>query len=266
MSLANQSSGTALVTGASAGIGATYAERLAQRGYDLILVARDRARLESLAATLASTYSVHVEVVAADLTRDEDVSRIAQRLTDDAQISLLLNNAGMSVDGDFLTADINKIEVMIALNVTAPTRLAHAAGNSFKTRRQGTIINVSSVLSLVHESANGAYNATKSFVLTLTRALDRELQGHGVRVQAVLPGLTRTEIFERSGRSIDDLPAHMVMEVATMVDASLRGLDSGEVVTIPALEDIGQWQQYDTARSAMIPGLSLSQPASRYRQ
>ncbi|MCU5771705.1 SDR family oxidoreductase [Erwiniaceae bacterium BAC15a-03b] len=265
MSFATQSSGTALVTGASAGIGATYAERLAQRGYDLILVARNRARLESLAVRLASTHGVRVEVVAADLTLAKDLSRIAQRLTEDPQITLLLNNAGMSVDGDFLTADISKIETMLALNITAPARLAHAAGNSFKARGQGTIINVSSVLSLVHETSNGAYNASKSFVLTLTRALARELQQHGVRVQAVLPGLTRTEIFERSGRSIDDLPAHMLMEVTTMVDASLRGLDSGEVVTIPALEDIGQWQQYDSARSAMIPGLSLSQSASRYR-
>ncbi|MFS2221135.1 SDR family NAD(P)-dependent oxidoreductase [Pantoea sp. B65] len=266
MSLSVQSSGTALVTGASSGIGATYARRLAQRGYNLILVARDKARLEALAATLTAAHGVNIEVLPADLTRAEDLHRIAQRLSDDQQITLLLNNAGMSVDGDFLSADISKIETMIALNISAPTRLAHAAGNSFKARGHGTIINVASVLSLVHEMFNGAYNASKSFVLTLTRALERELQQHGVRVQAVLPGVTRTEIFDRSGKSIDEIPAYMVMEVETMVDASLRGLDLGESVTIPALEDITQWQQYDAARATMIPGLSLSQPASRYQQ
>lgn len=266
MSLSKQVSGSALVTGASAGIGATFAQRLAARGYDLILVARDKARLESLAARLATAHGVKVEVLAADLTRDEEVKRVAQRLADDPQITLLLNNAGMSVQGEFLDADIDKIDTMIALNITAPTRLAHAAGNSFKARGQGTIINVASVLSLVHERFNGAYNATKSFVLTLTRALERELAEHGVRVQAVLPGVTRTEIFDRSGMSLADIPPQMVMEVETMVDASLTGLDQGEIVTIPALEDITQWQQYDAARAAMGPGLSLSQAASRYRQ
>ncbi|WP_437609286.1 SDR family NAD(P)-dependent oxidoreductase [Erwinia sp. V71] len=257
---------TALITGASAGIGATYAERLAQRGYNLILVARDAARLEALAARLSSDFGVQVEVLPADLTNETDITRIVHRLQEDTQITLLLNNAGMSVNGEFLAADIDSITTMLTLNITAPTRLAHAAGNSFRARGQGTIINVASVLALMHERSNGAYNASKSFVLTLTRALERELQPDGVRVQAVLPGLTRTEIFARSGASLDGVPPQMVMEVGDMVDASLAGLDQGESVTIPSLEDMVQWQQYDEARALMIPGLSRNQPASRYQR
>ncbi|KOC90089.1 SDR family NAD(P)-dependent oxidoreductase [Winslowiella iniecta] len=266
MTLFSRSSGTALITGASSGIGAAYAERLAQRGYDVILVARDRSRLNALAAKLTAVHGVQSEVLPADLTRDEDLSRVAQRLADDERITLLVNNAGITVDGDFLDADINSINSLIALNITAPTRLAHAAGNRFKARGRGTIINLASVLALIHEMSNGAYNASKAFVLTLTRALERELKQHGVQVQAVLPGITRTEIFNRSGQSIDEIPTHMIMEVETLVDASLAGLDLGESVTIPSLESLAQWQQYESARAAMIPGLSLSQSASRYRQ
>ncbi len=257
---------TALITGASAGIGATYAERLAQRGYNLILVARDTARLNALAARLTGDFGVQVEVLPADLTDEADVTRVVRRLQEDTHITLLLNNAGMSVNGEFLAADIASITTMLALNITAPTRLAHAAGNSFRVRGQGTIINVASVLALMHERSNGAYNASKSFVLTLTRALERELQSDRVRVQAVLPGLTRTEILTRAGGSFDGVPPQMVMEVGDMVDASLAGLDQGESVTIPALEDMEQWRQYDEARAVMIPGLSRSQPASRYQR
>lgn len=266
MSISAGSKGTAMVTGASAGIGAVYAQRLAERGYDLLLVARDKAKLEALASRLSSEYGVRSEVLAADLIDQQDLDSVEQRLASDNSITLLVNNAGMSVAGYFLDNDIDIVQQMIMLNVLAPTRLAHAAGNAFKARKGGTLINIASVLSLVHEMANGVYNGTKSFVLTLTRSLEVSLQPHGVRVQAVLPGLTRTEIFERSGRSVDELPAHMVMEVDTMVDAALAGLDMGENVTIPALEKIENWQAYDAARAALLPDLSLSQSASRYRQ
>jgi short-subunit dehydrogenase len=266
MPISSGKKGTAMVTGASAGIGAVYAQRLAERGYDLLLVARDKAKLDVLAARLSSEYGVHSEVLAADLINQQDLLQVEQRLAGDNAITMLVNNAGMSVAGEFLDNEIESVQKMILLNVLAPTRLAHAAANAFKTRRQGTLINVASVLSLVHEMANGAYNGTKSFVLTLTRSLEASLQPHGVRVQAVLPGLTRTEIFERSGSSVDELPPHMVMEVDTMVDAALAGLDLGESVTIPSLEKIENWHTYDTARAALLPDLSLSQSASRYRQ
>jgi len=259
------SAGSALITGASSGIGATYAQRLAARGYDLILVARDQTRLESLAQTLRQQHQIEVRVLRADLTDAEDLLRVEQELRNNAAITLLANNAGMSVDGEFIDADIDRIHTMLALNIIAPTRLAHAAANAFRARGRGVIVNVASVLSLMHERFNGAYNGSKSFVLTLTRSMQRELENSGVQVQAVLPGATRTEIFDRSGKSIDELPANMIMEVEDMVDAALAGLEAGEAVTIPALEDLALWQDYDRARGAMLPFLSLSQPASRYR-
>lgn len=261
----SSSQGFALITGASSGIGATYARRLAARGYDLILVARDRARLETLAQSLQQQHAIEVRILRADLTNAEDLQRVEQELQNNAAITLLANNAGMSVDGEFLDADSDRIQAMLALNILAPTRLAHAAGNAFRARGRGVIINVASVLGLMHEMFNGAYNGSKSFVLTLTRSMQRELANSGVQVQAVLPGATRTEIFDRSGKSIDEIPTHMVMEVEDMVDAALAGLDAGEAVTIPALEDIALWQDYDRARGTMVPYLSLNQPASRYR-
>lgn len=259
------SSGTAVITGASSGIGAVYAQQLAQRGYDVLLVARDRQRLEQLAARISGDYGVGSEVLVADLTDAQDLARVEQRLSSDPQITLLLNNAGMSVEGDFLDNDLARIQTLIALNITAPTRLAHAAGNAFKARGTGTLINVASVLALVHEMFNGVYNASKSYVLTFSRSLEASLKPHGVRVQAVLPGVTRTEIFERAGKSLNDIPAHMIMEVDTLVSAALAGLDAGESVTIPSLEKIENWQAFDNARAALIPDLSLSQAASRYR-
>ncbi|MGK3143440.1 SDR family NAD(P)-dependent oxidoreductase [Pantoea sp. C2G6] len=258
--------GTALITGASSGIGATYAKRLAARGYDLILVARDQARLTHLADNLKQQHNIQVEVMTADLTHEPDLLRVESALTNNAQITLLLNNAGMSVEGEFLDADIARINTMLALNIVAPTRLAQAAGRAFKTRGQGIIINIASVLSLIHEMFNGAYNATKSYVLTLTRAMQRELAESGVQVQAVLPGATRTEIFDRAGQSLNDIPAEMLMDVDEMVDAALAGLDSKEAVTIPALEDVQMWHDYDQARGAMVPHLSRDRSATRYRQ
>lgn len=259
-------SGTALITGASSGIGATYAKRLAARGYDLILVARDQSRLTQLAETLQQQHPIQVKVMKADLTNEQDLQRVESELANNTQITLLLNNAGMGVEGEFLDADIAHINTMLALNITAPTRLAQAAGRAFKARGHGILINIASVLSLIHEMFNGAYNASKSYILMLTRALQRELAESGVQVQAVLPGATRTEIFDRAGQSINDIPADMLMNVDEMVDAALAGLDSKEAVTIPALEDLQMWHDYDQARGVMVPHLSRDKSATRYRQ
>ncbi|WP_419964498.1 SDR family NAD(P)-dependent oxidoreductase [Pantoea vagans] len=259
-------SGTALITGASSGIGATYAKRLAARGYDLILVARDQARLTTLADALVQQHAIRVTVMKTDLTHEQDLKRVESELANNPEITLLLNNAGMSVEGEFLEADVTRINSMLALNIVAPTRLAQSAGRAFKARGHGIIINIASVLSLMHEMFNGAYNATKSYVLTLTRAMQRELAESGVLVQAVLPGATRTEIFDRAGQSINEIPAEMVMDVDEMVNAALAGLDSKEAVTIPPLEDLQLWHDYDRARGAMVPHLSRDKSASRYRQ
>lgn len=256
--------GTAVVTGASSGIGAVYADRLARRGYDLVLVARDAARLTLLADRLARETGVHTEVLQADLTNPADRARVEQRLQSDASITLLLNNAGMAVSGTFLESDIDAVERMIALNVVAPTRLAAAVAKGFAARKAGTLINIASVLALVPEMFSGTYSGTKAYVLNLSKSLQAELGRHGVRVQAVLPGATRTEIWDRAGTPIAHLPQEMLMDVDTMVDAALAGLDQGEEVTIPSLEAVREWTALEDARRALGPFLSLRDPARRY--
>lgn len=256
--------GTAVVTGASSGIGAVYADRLARRGYDLVLVARDAARLTALAERLARETGVHTEVLQANLTNPADRARVEQRLQSDASITLLLNNAGMAVSGTFLESDIDAVERMIALNVVAPTRLAAAVAKGFAARKAGTLINIASVLALVPEMFSGTYSGTKAYVLNLSKSLQAELGRHGVRVQAVLPGATRTEIWDRAGTPIAHLPQEMLMDVDTMVDAALAGLDQGEEVTIPSLEAVHEWTALEDARRALGPFLSLRDPARRY--
>ncbi|MHA6129414.1 SDR family NAD(P)-dependent oxidoreductase [Pseudomonas fluorescens group sp. PF-1] len=260
-----QSQGTALVTGASSGIGAVYAQRLAARGFDLLLVARDLQRLEEAASQLRAEHGVQVEVLKADLTQKEDVLKLEQRLRSDSSINLLLNNAGVAADGLLANADTDQLERLIQLNVTTVTRLASAAAASFAKAGRGTIINIASVVALFPERFNATYSASKAYVLSLTQSLNAELDGTGVKVQAVMPGVTRTEIWERSGIDATQIPADMVMEAGEMVDAALSGLDQGELITIPSLPNLSEWESYVAARHAMAPNLSRSQAAARYK-
>jgi len=259
------SKGTALITGASTGIGAVYADRLAKRGYDLILAARNIDRLKELAARLARETGVKIEPVKIDLTNRSDLAVLEKRLSEDSSITLLVNNAGMSVNGGTLEADPAQIEQMLALNVLAPTLLTKAAAVAFAARKSGAIVNIGSVTALLPEMFPGAYSATKSFMLTFSQGLEVELKPHGVTVQAVLPGATRTEIWERAGKRIDALPPEMVMEVDELVDASLAGFDQNEVITIPSLPDVAQWTALQATRQAMGPNLSRKDAATRYK-
>lgn len=256
--------GTALVTGASSGIGATYADRLAARGHDLVLVARDTARLAELADKLAGKYGVTATVLRADLSDRADVAAVEKRLQDDSAITLFVNNAGIGPAGPLLVGDLDYLDKMVDLNVVAANRLAIVAARAFVARGRGAIINTASVVALAPQIFNGTYSATKAFVLALTEALATELADTPVRIQAVLPGLTRTEIFDRVGRSFDNLDQDRVMAVGDMVDAALSGFDKGELITIPSLEDAGLYEAYLAARGALGPYLSLSKPASRY--
>ncbi|ACI50778.1 short-chain dehydrogenase/reductase SDR [Gluconacetobacter diazotrophicus PA1 5] len=256
---------TALVTGASSGIGAAYADRLARRGYDLVLVARNVERMEELARSLTAETARRVVVIGADLTKSEDVARIEHRLRDDCAIDLLVNNAGMALTGNVLTAPASDVERLIALNVTAPTRLATVAGNAFAERGHGAIVNVASVLALVSEMLDGAYNGSKAYLLTFSRWLGLQLGPKGVYVQALLPAVTRTEVWERSGVDIGMFPPQVVMDVYDLVDAALVGFDRREDVTIPPLADEVQWKAYDEARLALQPGFQNGTPALRYR-
>ena len=257
---------TVLITGASTGIGAVYADRLARRGHDLILVARDRARLEALAGRLGDETGRRVEVMVADLTDPLGLRRVEGRLKADAAIGMLVNNAGMAASGTLAEVDPDLLERMVMLNSVAPMRLAAAAARGFLARGRGTVVNIASVLALAPERFNGVYSATKAFVLNLSLSMRQELGDKGTRVQAVLPGATRTEIWGRAGVDVDQFPAEMVMGVEEMVDAALLGLDRDEAVTIPPLPDVAEWERFTAARLAMGPNLSRSQVAARYRR
>ncbi|VVN05996.1 hypothetical protein PS662_03596 [Pseudomonas fluorescens] len=260
-----QNQGTALVTGASAGIGAVYAERLAKRGFDLLLVARDEQRLEAAARKLRTEHGIQVEVLKVDLTQKDDVLKLEQRLRSDSSITLLLNNAGVAADGLLANSDMDQLEKLIRLNVTTVTRLASAAAASFAKAGRGTIINIASVVALFPERFNATYSASKAYVLSLTQSLNAELEGTGVKVQVVLPGVTRTEIWERAGMDLKQIPADMAMDAGDMVDAALSGLDQGELVTIPSLPNASEWDAFVAARHVMAPNLSKSKAASRYK-
>jgi short-subunit dehydrogenase len=254
---------TVLITGASSGIGAVYADRFARRGHDLVLVARDIARMEQLADRLRRNAGVSVDVLQADLTDQSDLDRVEARLRDDARIGVLVNNAGAVSHGNFLDQSGGDVAGTIALNVTALTRLANAVAPRFVAAGEGTIVNIGSIVGLAPEIGLTVYGATKAFVLFLSQGLHLELGPKGVYVQAVLPSATRTEIWERSGRDVNALPAAMTTE--ELVDAALVGFDRRELVTIPPLPDVGQWTAFEAARQAMLPNFMQTHAAERYR-
>ena len=258
------SQGTALITGASSGIGAIYADRLARRGYDLILVARNQSRLEALAARLRDETGRSVEIVPADLNDDADLRRVETVLRTNSAISMLVNNAGVGGAAPLLASDVEAMDRMIRLNVLALTRLTYAAAPAFVARGSGTIINIASIVAISPETLNGVYGGSKAFVLAFSQSLQHELAEKGVRIQAVLPGATATEFWDIAGLPVNNLPAEIVMSAQDLVDAALAGLDQGETVTIPSLEDKSEWDAYDAARLAMAGKLSRTKPAARY--
>ncbi|MBB4188645.1 SDR family NAD(P)-dependent oxidoreductase [Sinorhizobium terangae] len=263
--MTQHSKGTALITGASSGIGAIYADRLARRGYDLILVARNRARLSELARRLADDTGRSVEVVTADLGNKADVHRVEKILQTDASITMLVNNAGVGATAPLLNSDIEKMEEMITLNVSALTRLTYAAVPSFAARGTGAIINIASIVGIAPEVLNGVYGGSKAFVLAFTLSLQKELAEKNIRIQAVLPGATATDFWGIAGTPLEHVPSEIVMPAEDMVDAALAGFDMGERITIPALPDAADWDAYEAARQKLMPNLSRSVPAARYR-
>jgi len=259
------SKGTALITGASAGIGAVYADRLAKRDYDLVLVARNEARLKALSGRLTSETGRSVTPLRADLSDKADLATVESMLRDDQAITMLVNNAGIGAITPLLNTDVADVADMIALNIVALTRLTYAAAPAFVARRAGTIINIASVVGLSPETLNGVYGATKAYVIALSHSLQHELADKGVRIQVVLPAATATEIWEKAGLPYQNLPASIVMSPEDMVDAALVGLDQGEVVTLPSLHDGDQWTRFEAARRAIAKQFGNSTPASRYR-
>ncbi|WP_127754424.1 SDR family oxidoreductase [Devosia sp. 1566] len=258
-------SSTALVTGASSGIGAAYARRLAARGHDLILVARRAERLEQLAAELISSYGISARPLVADLATDDGITRVAEVLASDTSIDMLVNNAGLTHIGGTAELSSEGISTMLSLNVSALTRLTHAALPGFIARNRGTIINISSVLAFQALPLSSIYAGTKAFVLLFTSGLQQELKDTPIQVQAVLPAGVATEIYDGSIMPLDQIPAELIMSADTMVDAAMAGLDSGEDVTLPSVADIELWHRYAATSQALFAASQTGSPAPRYR-
>lgn len=261
----SEAKGTALITGASSGIGAIYADRLARQGYDLILVARRTDRLEQVAHSIRKATGREVETLVADLGDSTDLRRVEARVTNDRQIALLVNNAGIGSTARALDADVDTMSAMVSINVEALMRLSYAAVPAFVARGRGTIVNIASVVAVAPELLNGVYGGTKAFVLAFSQSLRHELDGTGVQVQVVLPAATATDFWEVSGQPLEHLPSEIVMRADDLVDAALTGLARGEFATIPALHDESRWNDFEAARRAMAGQLSTSTPAARYR-
>ncbi|GFM81703.1 SDR family oxidoreductase [Pseudomonas cichorii] len=254
---------TVLITGASSGIGATYAERFASRGHNLVLVARDKGRLDTLAARLRKEHDVAVDVLQADLTRADDLVSVETRLRDDAQIGILINNAGIAQSGGFLDQTSEDVTRMVGLNTVALVRLANAIAPRLVQAGEGSIVNIGSVVGLAPEFGMSVYGATKAFVLFLSQGLNVELAPKGIYIQAVLPAATRTEIWERAGIDINTLSE--VMDVGELVDAALVGFDKRELVTIPPLHDAARWDALDAARQGLLSDIRQAHAAERYQ-
>lgn len=257
---------TAVITGASAGIGAAYADRLAKRGYDLVLVARRADRLQALAERLAAAHGVKVEPLVADLATEEGQARVAQVLSNNSAVSVLVNNAGIArlapVGGGALEDSL----AQLALNITALTRLTHAALPGMKARNEGLIINVASVLAVHTLPISSVYSGSKAFVLAFSRGLQQELAETGVKVQVVLPGATATEIWDQSGVPLAALNAETVMTTDNLVDAALSALDQGEYTAWPSVADPAVFERFEEARLALFGASQTGKVAPRLQQ
>jgi short-subunit dehydrogenase len=256
--------GLAVVTGASSGIGAVYAERLAARGHPLLLVARRRDRLASTKDRLSSNYRVEVAVLVADLERPSDVSDLEARVAAD-DVTFVVNNAGAGGLGrsEDLTAD--QLERIIQLNIMALTRLSHAALRGFRKRQAGVLVNIGSMMAHAAAASAAAYSGSKAYVLNFTQSLQMEYAGSPIRIQLVMPGPIRTEFFLSQGVSESIFPPESYLAPEQLVDAALAGLDAGEPVTIPSMLDEHAWIALEAARTEFVKATMSGKIAVRYR-
>ncbi len=254
----------ALVTGASSGIGLSFAHHLARTGHDLILVARREDRLRTLADELADEYGIAVEVIVADLGDPDDLDVIEARLTEGEPVDLFVNNAGFAAFGKVGEGDRDDMTDMLLLNVVAFARLADAAVAGMTAHGRGTIINVGSGTLFSKLPGYAGYGATKAFVAYYTRTMQVEADGSGIRVQLLIPGVTATDFHHVAGHSVDDFPPERVMSADDLVVASLRALELGEPVCIPALPDIADWDALVAAEAKIAPNASSDRIAARY--
>ncbi|MEO3937075.1 SDR family oxidoreductase [Dermatophilaceae bacterium Soc4.6] len=225
---------TALVTGATAGIGLEFARQLAEKGHDVVLVARDRARLEDVSDDLRRTFGVETEIIAADLADRAQVGKVAERLDDDARpIDLLVNNAGYGLGRSFLQNDVEVEEQLFEVLCRAVLVLSHAGASAMRRRGHGAIVNVSSVAGF---AAMGTYSAAKSWVTVFSEGLATELLGTGVTVTALCPGFVHTEFHDRAALNMSALPARLWLETPALVRRALDDVNRGRVVSVPGVQ------------------------------
>ncbi len=261
----------ALITGASSGLGAAFAERLAREQYDLVLVARRRDRLEALARRLRAAHGVTVEALPADLSTAAGLRAVEERVHERPGLARLVNNAGYGGYKPFISLEPDEAEALIGVQVLAVVRLTRAALPGMMARGEGAVINVSSRLAFSGPlptpplPARATYAGTKAFITTFTQCLAGELLGTGVRAQALCPGVIATEFHEHVGTSTAAFPPAIVMSAEDVVQASLRGLELGEVVCVPALEDAARLAQVDEAQRALFGESRTGRLAGRYR-
>lgn len=257
--------GTAIVTGASSGIGRVYADRLAARGYDLVLVARRADRLQAIAEDLQSRHPIRAEILVADLSSASDLANVVDRVSQDSSVSLVINNAGYSILKPLTETPPQVIDNMVALNITALTQLSRAALIAFKARNAGTLVNVGSAAGFAPYPDIPVYGATKAFIYLFTQSLQNEIEGSEVRIQLVLPGAVATEGWEvAGGAELEPLPDSITMTAEDCVDAALAGLDQSERVTAPSLHDLPALQSFEAQSASLLQSMFDRQPAARY--
>jgi uncharacterized protein len=260
----NSAPGTAIVTGASSGLGKVYADRLAKRGYDLLLIARRGERLKQLAQQLRHDQGVSVDTLVADLGNPAEVERVANTIAADSRITMLVNNAGTAKFGPSIKVPLIEVDRQLDVNARALTHLSLAVLPGFKERDRGTIINIGSVLSFYALPFTTTYSATKGQVMLFTFGLQQEVADTNVFVQLVLPATTATEIWDVSGAGMKALDPATIMTAEDCVDAALAGLDRREAVTLPSVEDPQLWAAFDDARVKLFAASRTGKPASRY--
>lgn len=256
--------GTAVITGASSGIGSVYADRLAARGHDLLLVARRRDRLEALAEVIGKRHDVTAEIAAIDVTDSGDLASIEAQLRERGDVSMLVNNAGSGALGPTAAVDVDRIDNLIRLNVVALARLSHAALIGFRRRGSGGMINIGSIMAHCPSATAGVYSATKAFVANFTRSLQMEHRGSAIVIQLVQPGPVRTEFFVASGATEDIFPSESFLTAEQLVDAALKGFDNREAVTTPSLLDLSLWDSLETTRKNFLANVGSGSVAARY--
>ncbi|TKC58513.1 SDR family oxidoreductase [Pedobacter hiemivivus] len=262
----NKEMGTAVITGASSGLGEVFAERLAKRGYNLKLVARRKDRLDALASRLQTKYNVKVTNLVADLGSETDLENVANDLRSDKSITVLINNAGTSTLAATTATSVAKQKAMVDVNITAVMLLSNAVLPQFIEKNEGILINIASVLGFFTLPISAIYSGTKGFVVQYTLGLQQELKGTNVQVQLVNPATTATEIWEVGGVPLAALEQSTIMTTEDCVDAILSGLDKGELTTHPSVHDQQLIDAYEVARIKLFEGSQNGQPAGRYIQ